>query len=42
MTSEQRHYFAGRLAAVQDLYFAFQNLYADALKESEPDADPEI
>ena len=42
LTSEQRHYFAGRLAAVQDLYFAFQNLYADALKDQESGLDPEV
>lgn len=38
LSSEDRHYFAGRLSAIQDLYFALQNLYADALK-GEPEED---
>ena len=42
LSSEERHYFAGRLSALQDMYFAMQNLYADALKEKAPDSDPEI
>jgi hypothetical protein len=42
LSSEERHYFAGRLSALQDMYFAMQNLYADALKERSPDSDLEI
>lgn len=40
LSDSQRHYQAGRLAMMQDMYFGFENLFQDALGQKESDPTP--
>jgi hypothetical protein len=40
LSDSQRHYQAGRLAMMQDMYFGFETLFQDALGQKESDPTP--
>lgn len=40
LSDSQRHYQAGRLAMMQDMYFGFETLFQDALGKKESDPTP--